>query len=95
MIPVGIDLNLSDGKYCVLSDGTTITYPKPLRAAKNKLRKLEYHNRNRQLGNRRQDIPMSNNARKYYSRLAKLQKEIADKRNCMLAKQYLLLKISM
>ena len=84
--PVGIDVNLTDGKYCVISDGTTITYPKPLKAAKNKLRKLQYHNRNKQLGNRRQGIPMSNNARKYYHKLANLQKEIADKRNDFLQK---------
>ena len=84
--PVGIDVNLTDGKYCVISDGTTITYPKPLRAAKNKLSKLQYHNRNKQLGNRKKGIPVSNNAKKYYQKLAKLQKGIADKRNDFLQK---------
>ncbi len=84
--PVGIDVNLTDGKYCVISDGTEITYPKPLKGAIIKLRKLQYHNRNKQLGNNRQGIPASNNARKYYRKLAKLQKQIADKRNDFLQK---------
>ena len=84
--PVGVDVNLSDGKYCVLSDGTTVTYPKPLKAAKTKLRKLQYHNRNKQLGNRKNQIQASNNARKYYRKLASLQKQIADKRDDFLQK---------
>ncbi len=78
--PVGLDVNLTDGKYCVLSDGTEITYPKPLKAAITKLRRLQFHNRNKQLGNRKQGIPASNNARKYYQKLARLQKKIADRR---------------
>ncbi len=84
--PVGIDINLTDGKYCVVSDGTEITFPKPLKSAINKLRKLQYHNRNKQLGNRKSSIPPSNNTRKYYRKLARLQKEIADKRNDFLQK---------
>ncbi len=84
--PVGLDVNLTDGKYCVLSDGTNIAYPKPLKAAKTKLRKLQYRNRNKQLGNKKQGIPASNNARKYYQKLAKLQKQIADQRNDFLQK---------
>ena len=84
--PVGIDVNLTDGKYCVISDGTEITYPKPLRTAKIKLGKLQYHNRNKQLGDRKKGIAGSKGARKYYQKLAKLQKEIADKRNDFLQK---------
>lgn len=84
--PVGLDVNLTDGKYCVLSDGTEITYPKPLRAAKTKLYKLQYQNRNKQLGNRKIGQTPSNNAKKYYKKLAKLQKQIADKRNDFLQK---------
>lgn len=84
--PVGLDVNLSDGKYCVLSDGTEITYPKPLRAAKTKLYKLQYQNRNKQLGNRKTATTPSSNARKYYKKLAKLQKQIADRRNDFLQK---------
>jgi putative transposase len=84
--PVGLDVNLTDGKYCVLSDGTNIADPKPLKAAKTKLRKLQYQNRNKQLGNRKKGIKASNNARKYYRKLAKLQKEIAERRNDFLQK---------
>ena len=84
--PVGIDVNLSDGKYCVISDGKMIAFPKPLKAAITKLEKLQYHNRNKQLGNRKQGISPSNNARKYYQKLARLHKKIADARNDFLQK---------
>lgn len=84
--PVGLDVNLTDGKYCVLSDGTEITYPKPLTRAITKLRKLQYHNRNKQLGNKRKGIYASSNARKYYRKLAKLHLKVANKRNDFLQK---------
>lgn len=86
LTPVGIDVNLSDGKYCVISDGTTVTFPKPLKAAIIKLKKLQYSNRNKQLGNKKQKITASNNARKYYQKLAKFHKKVADKRNDFLQK---------
>ena len=84
--PVGLDVNLTDGKYCVVSDGTEVTYPKPLKAAITKLRRLQFHNRHKQLGNRKKGIPASNNARKYYRKLAKFQKKVADRRNDFLQK---------
>ncbi|MGK7947577.1 MAG: RNA-guided endonuclease InsQ/TnpB family protein [Xenococcaceae cyanobacterium] len=84
--PVGLDVNLTNGKYCVLSDGTEIIYPKPLKAAITKLRRLQFHNRHKQLGDRRKGIPASNNARKYYRKLSKLQKKVADRRNDFLQK---------
>ena len=84
--PVGLDVNLSDGKYCVLSDGTKVANPKPLKSAKTKLRKLQCHNRNKQLGNRKLGQKTSNNAKKYYKKLAKLQKKVADCRNDFLQK---------
>ncbi len=84
--PVGIDVNPSDGKYCVLSDGTTVTYPKPLTAAITKLRSFQYHNRNKKFGDRSKGISTSNNARKYFNSLAKLHKQIADRRNDFLQK---------
>ena len=84
--PVGLDVNLTDGKYCVLSDGTEITYPKPLKAAITKLKKFQFHNRHKQLGNRQEGLTASNNARKYYRKLAKLQQKVADRRNDFLQK---------
>lgn len=84
--PVGLDVNLTDGKYCVLSDGTTYAFPKPLKAAKTKLRKLQYHNRNKQLGNRKKKVKASANARNYYLSLAKLHREIANRREDFLQK---------
>ncbi len=84
--PVGIDVNLTDGKYCVISDGTMVTFPKPLKVAITKLEKLQYHNRNKQLGNRKQKVSPSNNSRKYYKKLASLHKKVADARNNFLQK---------
>ena len=84
--PIGLDVNLTDGKYCVLSNGTQITFPKPLKNAKTKLLKLQYRNRNKQLGNKRTSEKASNNAKKYYKKLAKLHKQIADVRNDFLQK---------
>lgn len=84
--PIGLDVNLTDDKYCVLSDGTKYAFPKPLRAAKTKLRKLQYRNRNKQLGSRKAKEKASNNARKYYKKLAILHKQIANQRNDFLQK---------
>lgn len=84
--PIGIDVNLTDGKYCVISDGTTVAFPKPLKAAITKLKKLQYQNRNKQLGNRKLGQQKSNNAQKYYNKLAKLHKKVADRRNDFLQK---------
>ena len=97
---IGLDVNLTDGKYCVLSDGTEIAYPKPLKKAITKLRMFQYHNRHKQFGNRRKDILSSNNAKKYFQKVAKLHKKVADQRNdflqkltTFLAKKYYWLKI--
>ncbi len=84
--PVGLDVNLTDDKYCVLSDGTEYAFPKPLKRAKTKLRKLQYHNRNKQLGNRKKGEAVSKNARKYYRQLTKLHQEIANRREDFLQK---------
>ena len=86
LTPVGIDVNLSDGKYCVISDGTTVTFPKPLKAAITKLKKFQYYNRNKQLGNRKLGQQKSNNTQKYYNKLAKFHKKVADRRNDFLQK---------
>ena len=100
--PIGLDVNLTDGKYCVLSDGTQITFPKPLKNAKTKLLRLQYRNRNKQTlerlanakrcrqppgcGNKRTGEKASNNAKKYYKKLALLHKQIAARRNDFLQK---------
>ena len=84
--PIGLDVNLTDGKYCVLSDGTKYAFPKPLKNAKTKLLKLQYRNRNKQLGNKKIGEKASKNARKYYLKLAKLHKQIVACRNDFLQK---------
>ena len=84
--PIGLDVNLTDGKYCVLSDGTEIAFPKPLKNAKTKLLRLQYRNRNKKLGNKKTGEKASNNARKYYKKLAILHKQIAARRNDFLQK---------
>ena len=63
-----------------------IAFPKPLKAAITKLEKLQYRNRNKQLGNRKQKVSPSNNARKYYKKLAIFHKKVADARNDFLQK---------
>ncbi len=84
--PIGLDVNLSDGKYCVLSDGTEITYPKPLKKAITKLHMFQYHNRNKCFGNRKKGISGSKAARKYFQKVAKLHQKVANQRNDFLQK---------
>jgi putative transposase len=81
---VGIDLGVKC--FATLSDGTTYDAPKPLKKAKTKLGKLQWRNRNRQLGNRRQGISKSKNAAKYYIELANQHAHIANQRKDFLHK---------
>lgn len=76
--PVGIDLGVKT--LATLSDGTELEAPKPLQKAITKLKELQYRNRNKQFGNRRARIGASNNALKYFQRLARLHKLVADQR---------------
>jgi putative transposase len=76
--PVGIDLGVSC--FATISDGTVRTAPKPLLQAITKLRKLQYHNRNKQFGDRRSGTRASNNAKKYFQKLSRLHKRIANQR---------------
>ena len=82
--PVGIDLGVKT--FATLSDGTKIESPMPYRKAKTKLGKFQYHNRHKQLGNRRLKITTSNNAKKYFKLLAKKHHKVANVRNDFLHK---------
>lgn len=74
----GIDLGVSC--FATLSDGTEIIAPKPLKSAKTKLAKTQYRARNKQLGNRKLGIKASNNAKKYFKKVAKLHAKVASQR---------------
>jgi putative transposase len=73
---VGIDLGVKT--FATFSDGTRIEAPAIIKQAKIKLAKLQWCNRNKQLGNRLQGILTSNNAKKYYKKVAKLHARITN-----------------
>ncbi|MBD2016422.1 IS200/IS605 family element transposase accessory protein TnpB [Microcoleus sp. FACHB-53] len=73
---VGIDLGVKT--FATFSDGTTREAPASIKQAKIKLAKLQWRNRNKQLGNKKQGIPASNSAKKYYKQVAKLHARIAN-----------------
>ena len=81
---IGIDLGVKC--FATLSDGTTYEAPKPLKKAKTKLAKLQWCNRNKQLGNVRKGIRKSKNAAKYYIRLGNQHAQIANQRRDFLQK---------
>jgi putative transposase len=81
---VGIDLGVKT--FATFSDGTTIEAPATIKQAKIKLAKLQWRNRNKQLGNKKAGIPASNNAKKYYKQVAKLHARIANIRRDFLQK---------
>ena len=81
---VGIDLGVKC--FATLSDGTTYDAPKPLKKAKTKLAKLQWRNRNKQLGNVRKGVRKSKNAGKYYIRLGNRHAQIANQRRDFLQK---------
>jgi putative transposase len=81
---VGIDLGVKT--FATQSDGTTIEAPASIKPTKIKLAKLQWHNRNKQLGNKRKGIPASNNAKKYYKQVAKLHARISNIRRDFLQK---------
>ena len=81
---VGIDLGVKC--FATLSDGTTYVAPKPMKKAKTKLAKLQWRNRNKQLGNVRKGIRKSKNAGKYYIRLGNKHARIANQRRDFLQK---------
>jgi len=76
--PIGIDLGCKI--FATLSDGNVIESPRPYKKAKTKLGMTQYHNRNKQLGNGKQGIKASNNAKKYYHKIRKQHHQIACQR---------------
>jgi putative transposase len=82
--PTGIDLGVST--FATLSDGTVYQLPNSLKKAKIKLGKLQYRNRNKQLGNRKLGIKASKNAQKFYRNQAKQHADIAQGRRDFLQK---------
>ncbi|MBD3558454.1 IS200/IS605 family element transposase accessory protein TnpB [Planktothrix sp. FACHB-1355] len=81
---VGIDLGVKT--FATFSDGTTIEAPASIKQVKIKLAKLQWRNRNKQLGNKKAGIPTSNNANKYYRQVAKLHAKITNIRRDFLQK---------
>ena len=81
---VGIDLGIKC--FATLSDGKEYIAPKPFKKARTKLAKLQYHNRKKQMGNRKKKIKASLNARKFYSKLAKIHSRVANIRKDFLQK---------
>lgn len=82
--PIGIDLGVKC--FATLSDGTIYVAPKPLKKAKLRLSKLQWRNRNKQLGNRKQGIRSSRNAQKFYLKQAVLHAEVSNQRRDYLQK---------
>lgn len=82
--PTGIDLGVKT--FATLSDNTTYEAPKPYKQAKTKLGKKQYHNRHKQLGNRRLKLPASSNAQKFYAQTSCIYAGIANQRQDFLHK---------
>ncbi|MBD0345199.1 MAG: hypothetical protein ICV63_10330, partial [Coleofasciculus sp. Co-bin14] len=64
----------------------TVEAPASIKQAKIKLAKAQWRNRNKQLGNKKQGIPASNNAKKYYKQIAMLHAQITNIRRDFLQK---------
>ena len=82
--PTGIDLGVST--FATLSDGTVYQLPDSLKTAKIKLGKLQYRNRNKQLGKRKLGIKASKNAQKFARKQAKKHADISQRRRDFLQK---------
>jgi len=81
---VGIDLGVKT--FATLSDGTTYDSPKPLKKARVKLAKIQWRNRRKQMGNRKQKIRASKNAKKYFEKQSLLHAKVANQRKDYLQK---------
>ncbi|MBE9094565.1 RNA-guided endonuclease TnpB family protein [Tychonema sp. LEGE 07203] len=82
--PTGIDLGVST--FATLSDGTVYQLPGSLKKAKIKLGKLQYRNRNKQLGNKKLGTKKSKNAQKFERNFGKQHANIASRRRDFLQK---------
>lgn len=73
---IGVDLGVKVLATC--SDGTKYDMPASTKTAKTKLSKLQWHNRNKVVGNSKLKIKASNNARGYYTQIARQHSRIAN-----------------
>lgn len=76
ILHIGVDL----GVRCLAtaSDGSKYDMPISTKRAKTKLRSIQWHNRNKVLGNKKLKITASKKARKFYLQLAQLNARIAN-----------------
>jgi putative transposase len=72
----GVDLGVKT--LATVSDGTTYEMPLTTKKAKTKLSKLQWHNRNKRLGNKRLKIAASNKAKKHYVNLSRQHLRITN-----------------
>jgi putative transposase len=73
---IGVDLGVKVLATC--SDGTVYDMPVTTKKAKTKLGKIQWRNRHKVLGNKKLKIRASNNAKKYYTQLARQHSKIAN-----------------
>jgi putative transposase len=72
----GVDLGVKT--LATVSDGTTYEMPLTTKRAKTKLSKLQWHNRNKRLGNKRLKITASNKAKKHYVNVSRQHLRISN-----------------
>jgi len=73
---IGVDLGVKCLATC--SDGSKYDMPVTTKKAKTKLGKLQWRNRNKILGNKKLKVKASNNARKFYIKIANQPARIAN-----------------
>jgi putative transposase len=95
---VGIDLGVKC--FATLSDASRIVAPPEIRKAKTKLAKQQWRNRNKVIGNRKQGIKASNNAKKHFicianshARIANIRKDFLQKTTTEISRKYYRIRI--
>ncbi|RUT03977.1 transposase [Dulcicalothrix desertica PCC 7102] len=81
---VGIDLGIKT--FATLSDNSFLTAPESIKKAKTKLSKVQWQNKNKQFGNRKQGVRASNNAKKFFDTQSQKHAHIANIRRDFLQK---------